>query len=73
MRSRSLLVLALACVAGAPPSADAAVRHHSCRDAPAGTRCGSIRVPLDRSGATPGRLRIEFEGYPRCSLPDPEE
>src|SRR5690242_3764609 len=41
------------------------VHHEDCRDAPAGTRCGSLAVPLDRTGATPGRLRIFFERYPR--------
>ena len=41
------------------------MHRHRCTDAPAGTRCGSIRVPLDRSGAVPGRLTIEFERYPR--------
>jgi pimeloyl-ACP methyl ester carboxylesterase len=41
------------------------VHHERCGDAPAGARCGSIAVPLDRTGATPGRLRIFFERYPR--------
>ena len=41
------------------------MHRHRCTDAPAGTRCGSIRVPLDRSGAVPGRLTIEFERYLR--------
>ncbi len=59
------LALAILAVWLAPASADAAVKRHACQDAPAGTRCGSIRVPLDRSGATPGRLTIEFERYVR--------
>lgn len=66
MRPRVLALLAVSVVAaGAPPSAGAAVKRHACRDAPAGTRCGSIRVALDRSGATPGQLTIEFERYVR--------
>src|SRR5689334_7418698 len=53
------VALLAAAVTGGP------VHHERCRDAPAGTRCGSIAVPLDRTGATPGRLRIFFERYPR--------
>jgi pimeloyl-ACP methyl ester carboxylesterase len=56
--------LSFALMAAAAP-AGAAVRRHACVDAPAGTRCGSISVPLDRSGAARGRLRIAFERYPR--------
>jgi pimeloyl-ACP methyl ester carboxylesterase len=52
--------LALAAALAAGP-----VHHERCRDTPAGTRCGSIAVPLDRTGATRGRLRIFFERYPR--------
>ena len=63
-RRVALLVVALAASA-LPAPAGAAVHRHRCTDAPAGTRCGSIRVPLDRSGAVPGRLTIEFERYLR--------
>ena len=65
MRPRPLASLAVSLVALAPASASAAVHRHPCRDAPVGTRCGSIHVPLDRTGAVAGRLRIEFERYPR--------
>jgi pimeloyl-ACP methyl ester carboxylesterase len=58
------LVIALILLAAAPSGAAAAVKRHKCADAPAGTRCGSIRVPLDRTGAVPGRITIEFERYP---------
>ena len=63
-RRVALLAVVLASAA-LPAPAGAAVHRHRCADAPAGTRCGSIRVPLDRSGAVPGRLTIEFERYPR--------
>ena len=59
------LALAFLALSVAPASASAAVERHPCADAPAGTRCGAIRVPLDRSGAVPGTLRIEFERYLR--------
>ena len=61
-RRVALLAIVLALL---PAPAGAAVHRHRCADAPAGTRCGSIRVPLDRSGAVPGRLTIEFERYLR--------
>ena len=65
-RRSALVALALALAAAALPApAGAAVHRHGCTDAPAGTRCGSIRVPLDRSGAVAGRLTIEFERYLR--------
>ena len=66
MRPRRLGWLVLAAVVTAMPAdARAAVKRHPCKDAPAGTRCGSIRVPLDRSGAVPGQITIEFERYVR--------
>ena len=65
MRPFSLALLAAALAAVVPAGASAAVHRHPCRDAPAGARCGSISVPLDRSGAVRGRLKIEFERYPR--------
>ncbi len=58
------LLIALIVLAAAPSGAAAAVKRHTCADAPAGTRCGSIQVPLDRTGTVPGRLTIEFERYP---------
>lgn len=35
-----------------------------CQRAGVPARCGSIRVPLDRTGATAGRVTIGFEYYP---------
>ena len=49
----------------APAGASAAVDARKCRDAGKGARCGSVTVPLDRSGAVPGTIRIAFERYPR--------
>jgi hypothetical protein len=47
---------------GAAPPAHAAPELEPCG---AGALCGSISVPLDRTGATPGRIRIHFELYRR--------
>jgi pimeloyl-ACP methyl ester carboxylesterase len=66
MRPCPLALLALSLAAVAPASARADVHRHPCRDAPARTRCGSISVPLDRSGAVRGHIRIEFERYRRA-------
>jgi pimeloyl-ACP methyl ester carboxylesterase len=62
MRPRMLALLAVLLT---PASADAAVVRHPCKDAPGGTRCGSLRVPLDRSGAVGGTVKVEFERYLR--------
>ena len=62
---RKILSASLFSLALLAASAGAAVHRHPCRDAPAGTRCGSVSVPLDRTGAVGGRLRIEFERYLR--------
>jgi pimeloyl-ACP methyl ester carboxylesterase len=40
-------------------SAEAAVRTHACRDDPS-SRCGTLRVPLDRSGQVKGTVPIKF-------------
>ena len=57
--------------AALPAPAGAAVHRHRCTDAPAGTRCGSIRVPLDRSGAVPGRLTDRVRALPAARPPPP--
>ncbi len=62
MRPRMLALLAVLLT---PASAGAAVHRHPCEDAPGGTRCGSLRVPLDRSGAVRGTVKVEFERYLR--------
>jgi pimeloyl-ACP methyl ester carboxylesterase len=36
-----------------------------------GALCGSVSVPLDRTGATPGRIRIHFELYRRTDRSRP--
>jgi pimeloyl-ACP methyl ester carboxylesterase len=43
----------------AAPSVQAAVRTHPCPDDPAG-HCGTLRVPLDRSGTLKGTIPIKF-------------
>src|SRR3954449_10307536 len=43
----------------AAPTVQAAVRTHPCPDDPAG-RCGTLRVPLDRSGTVKGTIPIKF-------------
>src|SRR3954454_13666715 len=43
----------------AAPVADAAVRTHPCRDDPS-SRCGTLKVPLDRSGKVKGSIGIKF-------------
>jgi pimeloyl-ACP methyl ester carboxylesterase len=52
--------LALAVFASMTASAaQAAVRTHPCQDDPSG-RCGTLRVPLDRSGQLQGTIPIKF-------------
>jgi pimeloyl-ACP methyl ester carboxylesterase len=60
-----VLAVATAVAVLAPAAHAAAPRWHECRDAAAGARCGSVAVPLDRTGSTAGMLRIEFELYRR--------
>src|SRR2546428_3682456 len=56
---RRLAVLApvVALLATAAPAA--ALRTHPCRDEPAG-HCGTLTVPLDRSGVLKGTIPIRF-------------
>jgi len=59
MRVRSLLAAVAACTgaaAVAAPPAGAAIAFAPC--APAGFECGSLAVPLDPSGATPGTVTL---------------
>jgi pimeloyl-ACP methyl ester carboxylesterase len=54
------LVLAAAGLGSAlPASAQASLRFHGCGEA----RCAHLSVPLDRSGAVPGRLRLRVERH----------
>jgi pimeloyl-ACP methyl ester carboxylesterase len=48
-------------LATAASSAQAAVRTHPCQDDPS-SRCGTLRVPLDRSGTLKGTIPLRF-GY----------
>jgi pimeloyl-ACP methyl ester carboxylesterase len=43
----------------AASSADAAVRTHPCQDDPS-SHCGTLRVPLDRSGKVKGTIPLQF-------------
>jgi pimeloyl-ACP methyl ester carboxylesterase len=64
-------LLAVLAVLGLPASAQAAEPDfHRCRDAPAGTRCGHVRVPLDRQAPAGEQIRIGFELY-RQEAPGP--
>jgi pimeloyl-ACP methyl ester carboxylesterase len=58
VRRAAALALTVAFFAAAP-SVEAAVRTHACRDFPSG-RCGTLEVPLDRSGKVKGTVPIKF-------------
>ncbi|HEX6713886.1 MAG TPA: alpha/beta fold hydrolase [Thermoleophilaceae bacterium] len=58
MRSAAALALTVSFLTAAP-SVEAAVRTHPCPEDPAG-RCGTLRVPLDRSGQLKGAIPIKF-------------
>jgi pimeloyl-ACP methyl ester carboxylesterase len=58
VRRAAALALTVSFVTAAP-SAQAAVRTHRCAEDPAG-RCGTLRVPLDRSGQVKGTIPIKF-------------
>jgi pimeloyl-ACP methyl ester carboxylesterase len=55
-RAVVLAALSLAALALTPPVADAAC--------PKGARCGTLTVPLDHSGATPGTLSLAYAKVP---------
>jgi pimeloyl-ACP methyl ester carboxylesterase len=62
MRTRSVLVAAatvLAAGAGGTPAAEAAVSWAACT--PAGFECAALRVPLDRTGRTPGSVVLRVK------------
>jgi pimeloyl-ACP methyl ester carboxylesterase len=70
MRPRSFVsVLAVLLGAGtiAAPSASAAIAFAPCT--PAGFQCGSLAVPLDPSGATPGTLTLSVKRAVAASNP----
>ncbi len=51
------LLTAAGLILGAAPSAGAAIAYAPCPQAPA-LQCGTLDVPLDASGATPGAVRL---------------
>jgi pimeloyl-ACP methyl ester carboxylesterase len=51
------LLVAAGLLLAAAPSASAAIAYAPCPQAPA-LQCGTLDVPLDRSGATPGTVRL---------------
>src|SRR3954451_18716722 len=57
VRRAAALAPVVALLAAASPAA--AIKTHPCRDEPAG-RCGTLVVPLDRSGKVKGRVPIRF-------------
>jgi hypothetical protein len=65
VRSPAVLAVAIAVGVLAPGAQAAEPRWHPCRDAAPGARCGSVTVPLDRTGSTDATIRIEFELYRR--------
>src|SRR6059058_2400630 len=57
---RRAAALAFAAFAlAAAPSAEAAPKTHPCQDDPS-AHCGTLRVPLDRSGKLKGTIPIQF-------------
>jgi len=66
---RFLLGLALAVALAAPGQARAAVSLTPCPEATNGLQCGTVDVPLDRSGGTPGTISLHVEVLPASGLP----
>jgi pimeloyl-ACP methyl ester carboxylesterase len=60
---RLLVLLTVAVVLVFPAEARAAVPLNSCGK-PTGVLCGTVTVPLDRSGATPGTIPLHVEVLP---------
>src|SRR4029079_978729 len=58
VRAAAALALTVS-FAVAAPVADAAVRTHRCQDDPS-SRCGPLKVPMDRSGKVKGSIGIKF-------------
>ena len=52
-------------IAACAPSASAAVRFRPCTGLDRGALCARVAVPLDRSGATPGSVRLLVERVPK--------
>jgi pimeloyl-ACP methyl ester carboxylesterase len=68
MRTRSILAALTAVLAGmAAPAAHAAISYTPCD--PAGYQCGTLSVPLDRSGAVPGTVTLSAKRVVASSNP----
>ncbi len=66
---RFLLGLALVVALVAPGQARAAVSLTPCPEATNGLQCGTVDVPLDRSGGMPGTIPLHVEVLPSTGLP----
>src|SRR5918912_382003 len=70
MRFRGLIVLLALCAAlGAPQAVPAAPTPLFVPCGPEGLVCGTVNVPLDRSGATPGTVPLHVEELPAPGTP----
>jgi pimeloyl-ACP methyl ester carboxylesterase len=71
MRARRLLLPVLSCAALLAPTAAAradAITYAPC-SSPAGFQCGTLTVPLDRSGAVPGTVTLAVQRAVAASNP----
>lgn len=66
---RFLLGLAAAVVLAAPGQARAAIPLTPCPGKTDGVQCGTVNVPLDRTGATAGTIGLHIEVLPPSGLP----
>jgi pimeloyl-ACP methyl ester carboxylesterase len=66
---RFLLGLAFVVVLASPGQARAAISLSPCPDATNGVQCGTVDVPLDRSGSVPGTISLHVEVLPASGLP----
>src|SRR5919201_1975594 len=70
MRFRGLFVLFVVCAAlGAPQASTGAPTPLFVPCGPEGLVCGTLNVPLDRSGATPGTVPLHVEQLPAPGTP----
>jgi pimeloyl-ACP methyl ester carboxylesterase len=61
--------LAFVVVLAAPGQAGAAISLSPCPEATNGLQCGTVVVPLDRSGGMPGTISLHVEVLPPAGLP----
>jgi pimeloyl-ACP methyl ester carboxylesterase len=66
---RLLLGLAVALALATPGQARAAITLSLCPQATNGTQCGTVSVPLDRSGLVPGTIPLHVEVLQPSGLP----